>query len=110
MLTHLRLSGTLTGVRGVIAGHFGEGWEQAIRDNGSAGSAKTDGEAAGGEAGDIAAAGVAAGWHRETVLALPGPVATGLACGHGTPNLTLPLGAHGVLDASHSELVIDVSR
>jgi muramoyltetrapeptide carboxypeptidase len=97
MLTHLRLSGTLTAVRGVIAGHFGEGWEQAIRDNGSAGSGETGGAAA-----------APAAWHRETVLALPGPVATGLACGHGAPNLTLPLGAHGVLDATRSELLIDV--
>jgi len=99
MLTHLRLSGTLTGVRGVIAGHFGEGWEQAIRDNGSAGSGETGGAAA-----------PEAAWHRETVFALPGPVATGLPCGHGTPNLTLPLGAHGVLDAARSELLIEVPR
>ena len=105
MLTHLRLSGTLTGVRGVIAGHFGEGWEQAIRDNGRAGSGKTSGDAAGGEA-----AAPAAAWHRETVLALPGPVATGLPCGHGTPNLTLPLGADGALDAARSELLIDLPR
>ena len=97
MLTHLRLSGTLTGVRGVIAGHFGEGWEQAIRDNGRAGSAET-GETA---------AGSAAAWHRETWLGLPGPVAFGLPCGHGTPNLTLPLGAHACLDATRSELIVE---
>jgi muramoyltetrapeptide carboxypeptidase len=96
MLTHLRLSGTLAGVRGVIAGHFGEGWEQAIRDNGSAGS----------ETGGATAA--PAAWHRETVLVPPGPIATGLPCGHGIPNLTLPLGAHGVLDAARSELLIEV--
>ena len=98
MLTHLRLSGTLTAVRGVIAGHFGEGWEQAIRDIGRAGSAETGGT----ETGSSAAA-----WHRETVLALPAPVTFGLPCGHGTPNLTLPLGAHGFLDASRSELIIE---
>jgi muramoyltetrapeptide carboxypeptidase len=97
MLTHLRLSGTLTGVRGVIAGHFGEGWEQAIRDNGRAGSAET---------GDTKA-GTGAAWHRETLLALPGPVAFGLPCGHGTPNLTLPLGARGFLDPSRSELIVE---
>lgn len=97
MLTHLRLSGTLTGVRGVIAGHFGEAWEQAIRDIGSAGSAET---------GDTAA-GNAAAWHRETWLGLPGPVAYGLPCGHGTPNLTLPLGAHAHLDGSRSELIVE---
>ena len=96
MLTHLRLSGTLTGVRGVIAGHFGEGWEQAIRDIG-AGSAETGGAETGGTA----------AWHGETVLGLPGPVAFGLPCGHGTPNLTLPLGAHAYLDASRSELIVE---
>ena len=94
MLTHLRLSGSLTGVRGVIAGHFGREWEQAIR---HIGSAETGG----------AETGLAAAWHRETVLSLPGPLAVGLPCGHGTPNLTLPLGAHAVLDASAGELVID---
>lgn len=97
MLTHLRLSGTLTAVRGVIAGHFGEGWEQAIRDNGRAGN---------GETGDTKA-GTGAAWHRETWLGLPGPVAFGLPCGHGTPNLTLPLGAHAYLDGSRSELIVE---
>lgn len=96
MLTHLRLSGTLTSVRGVIAGHFGEGWEQAIRDIRSAGAEAGDGEG-----------GSQAAWLGETLLALPGPVATGLPCGHGTPNLTLPLGAHGVLEASRGELIVE---
>ena len=82
MLTHLRLSGTLAGVNGVIAGHFGEGWEQAIFDIGIAGSGGTGGEGA------RQGASLAAGWHGETVLSLPGPVAIGLPCGHGTPNLT----------------------
>ncbi len=97
MLTHLRLSGSLTGVRGVIAGHFGREWEQAIRHIGSAetGGAETR---------------LAAAWHRETVLALPGPLAVGLPCGHGTPNLTLPLGAYATLDARNAELVIDPAR
>ncbi|HEV8240900.1 MAG TPA: LD-carboxypeptidase [Thermoanaerobaculia bacterium] len=97
MLTHLRLSGTLTGVRGVIAGHFGEGWEQAIRDFGRTGN----GEAGGASAGSKDA------WHGETLLGLPGPIAFGLASGHGTPNLTLPLGAHGYLDAARSELIVE---
>jgi len=102
MLTHLRLSGTLTGVRGVIAGHFGEGWEQAIRDIRSAGAETGDGESG------PAAARFDESWLAETLLSLPGPIATGLPCGHGTPNLTLPLGAHGVLDASRGELLVDV--
>ncbi len=96
MLTHLRLSGTLTGVRGVIAGHFGEGWEQAIRDIRSAGAEAGDGDG-----------GPGAAWLGETLLSLPGPFATGLPCGHGIPNLTLPLGAHGVLDSSSSELLVE---
>ena len=110
MLTHLRLSGTLTGIRGVIAGHFGKDWEQAIRDIGSAGSAGT------GEVETGLAALRLESWHGETVLAMPAPVAFGLPCGHGTPNLTLPLGAWGRmqrldrrhrLDAAGGELVVD---
>jgi len=73
MLTHLRLSDSLTGVRGILAGHFGGDWEQAVADS-------------------------TAAWHHETLLAQPGPVAWGLPCGHGLPNLTLPLGAHAMLD------------
>jgi muramoyltetrapeptide carboxypeptidase len=97
MLTHLRLSGSLTGVRGVIAGHFGREWEQTIRD---IGSAETGG----------AETGLTAAWHRETVLALPGALACGLPCGHGAPNLTLPLGARAALDAHAGELVVEPGR
>src|SRR4029453_6428703 len=50
MLTHLRLSGSLAGVRGILAGHFGANWEQAVVDP-------------------------TAAWHHETLLAQPGPVA-----------------------------------
>src|SRR5690606_17219592 len=68
MLTHLRLSGTLSTVLAIVAGHLGSAWESdAISDTGS--------------------------WHRETLLSAPGPVALGLPAGHGVPNLTLPLGA-----------------
>jgi muramoyltetrapeptide carboxypeptidase len=86
MLTHLRLSGSLARVRGILAGHFGGDWEQAV------------------------ANGTAASWHRETLLALPGPVALGLPCGHGTPNLTLPLGAHGRLDPIRGLLEVAAPR
>ena len=97
MLTHLRLSGSLTGVRGVIAGHFGREWEQTIRDIGSP------------ETGGVET-GLSAAWLRDTLLALPGPVAYGLHAGHGTPNLTLPLGAHAYLDAAGGELVVETPR
>jgi muramoyltetrapeptide carboxypeptidase len=80
MLTHLRLSGTLSKVRAIVAGHFGPAWESdAIRD-------------------------AVAPWHRETLLAAPGPVAFGVPCGHGIPNLTLPLGAWARLDAASGTL------
>ena len=78
MLTHLRLSGTLSTVRAIVAGHLGSAWESdAI-----------------------------VPWHRETLLAIPGPVAFGLASGHGLPNLTLPLGATARLDAAAGALTI----
>lgn len=76
MLTHLRLSGTLSAVRAIVAGHFGSAWESdAISE-------------------------AATPWHRETLLAAPGPVAFGVPSGHGVPNLTLPLGAQARLDAA----------
>jgi muramoyltetrapeptide carboxypeptidase len=92
MLTHLRLSGTLSSVRAIVAGHFGGEWESGIAD-----------------------AGPAAAWQRESLLALPGPaasspaapVAFGLPCGHGRPNLTLPLGAWARLDARAGALSFD---
>jgi muramoyltetrapeptide carboxypeptidase len=82
MLTHLRLSGTLSAVRALIAGHFGSAWES---------DAFSD---------------ATAPWHRETLLAVCGPVAVGLESGHGTPNLTVPLGALARLDAAAGALTI----
>jgi muramoyltetrapeptide carboxypeptidase len=79
LLTHLRLAGCLEGVRGVVVGHAGEPWDHGICDD----------------------------WHRETFLALPGPLAFGLQAGHGIPNLTLPLGAQARLDGEAQELRID---
>jgi len=111
MLTHLRLSGSLTGVRGMIFGYFGADWEQAIGEIPS-------------EDGDLVTAGAFTvpgafttpdavtapdgRWHRETLLALPGPVAWGAPCGHGLPNLTLPMGARGRLDPEADLLEISV--
>jgi muramoyltetrapeptide carboxypeptidase len=80
MLTHLRLSGTLTDVRAIVAGHFGPQWESGLER-----PATADSEPAG-------------SWQLESLLDLPGPIAFGLASGHGVPNLTLPLGAEARLD------------
>lgn len=84
MLTHLRLSGNLTGVHGMLGGYFGAEWEQAIGDETQ----------------------IATSWHRETLFALPCPLAWGIPCGHGVPNLTLPLGAHGWLDVVNQRLEV----
>jgi muramoyltetrapeptide carboxypeptidase len=84
MLTHLRLSGNLTRVHGMLGGYFGGEWEQAIGDETQ----------------------IATSWHRETLLALPFPLAWSVPCGHGVPNLTLPLGAHGWLDVANGRLEV----
>jgi muramoyltetrapeptide carboxypeptidase len=73
MLTHLGLSGTLEGVVGMVTGR-------------SPCAAAGDGEA----------------WQevvRKSAGRFSGPVAWGLPSGHGSPNLTLPLGRPAVLDA-----------
>jgi muramoyltetrapeptide carboxypeptidase len=80
MLTHLGLSGTLSTIRAIVAGHFGSSWESDVI------SAET------------------VPWHRETLLAAPGPVALGIPAGHGVPNLTLPLGALARLDSATGTL------
>ncbi len=83
MLTHLRLSGTLAAVRGMVVGTLGTGrcfvpegvseedWMRVLRDSG-----------------------------------VRGPVAWGLPCGHGEPNLTLPLGRPARLDAEAEQLIL----
>lgn len=88
MLTHLRLSGTLAGVRAIVAGHFGADWERGL---------------AGPETG--ATTEPAGPWQLESLLELPGPLALGLPVGHGVPNLTLPLGAVARLDPEREALV-----
>jgi muramoyltetrapeptide carboxypeptidase len=74
MLTHLRLSGNLQGISGMLTGHLP--WEEMeghSRDR----------------------------WRELATLSLgdfPWPVATGLAAGHTAPNLALPLGFPARLD------------
>ena len=81
MLTHLRLSGRLNGVKGMILGHL--------------------------EATDVATSGRFGGLESiveelESIL----PVAWGLEVGHGRPNLTLPIGSLARLDPARGELSI----
>jgi muramoyltetrapeptide carboxypeptidase len=76
MLTHLRLSGRLDGLAGMIAGEFVE-------------------------CGDISAIHVLL---REMLLDLEIPVVAGFPVGHGANNLTLPMGLRAELDADSMRL------
>jgi muramoyltetrapeptide carboxypeptidase len=77
MLTHLRLSGSLAGIAGMAVG-----------------------AAPAGDGGDSAA------WPAVLRDAAGGrPAAWGVPSGHGTPNLTLPLGRPARLDAAGRHLV-----
>jgi muramoyltetrapeptide carboxypeptidase len=89
MLTHLRLSGTLSDVRAIVAGHLGTEWESGLLR-----TAQGDSEPA-------------EPWQLESLLTLPGPIAFGLPCGHGVPNLTLPLGAMASLDPARGALLYE---
>jgi muramoyltetrapeptide carboxypeptidase len=80
MLTHLYLSGSLTGVRGVVLGDF-RGTEEAKDEPSTL-------------PGRVAA--VAAGV----------PVLAGLECGHVAPNRTLPLGLVASIDAGNRTLTV----
>lgn len=87
MLTHLRLSGSLTALRGMVIGRV-----QAVDEEPC--------EGPGPEVGGL-----------EQVLAewaegVDWPVATGLDSGHCRPNLTLPLGARARLDPARGRLVV----
>ena len=98
MLTQLELSGRVRRVKGMILGHLGDsGGGQGV------GAASADG---GGEA----AAGTA-GYRRWLARPVGGEarriMAWNLPCGHGRPNLTLPLGATARLDPEARALVVD---
>lgn len=82
MLTHLRLSGSLTAIRALIFGHLG------CLD----------------APGPDPAACIAP--LRRGLAGLPGPVAWGLPAGHEPPNLTLPLGMHCRLEPAAGRLVV----
>ncbi|MCG8455010.1 MAG: LD-carboxypeptidase [Holophagales bacterium] len=86
MLTHLRLSGTLAEIRGLILGHLhAEGGREPTA-----------------QGGEVTLGGLA----RELAEGFPWPLATGLEAGHASPNLTLPLGMAARLEPASSELVV----
>ncbi len=78
MLTQLRLSGSLDGAEGLLLGHF------------SAGNGPQPDDPEWRE------------WVERVASEVPFPVADGLCCGHGRPNLMLPLGVPALLD-THSQ-------
>ena len=86
MLTQLQLSGKLRRVKGMILGHLAADGETAAVDGGP----------------DL--------WRRLRERSMTGAarqiVAWNLPCGHGRPNLTLPLGAVARLDPEAGTLVI----
>jgi len=86
MLTHLRLSGSLDSLQGMIVGHLDGGEADpaaAISKSGNAGFREVVADALAG---------------------LPFPIAWGLASGHRAPNRTLPLGLAASLSEDATEL------
>lgn len=81
MLTHLRLSGSLTAIEGLIFGHL----------------TRVGGGRGGGPWSELLPA-----WGE----ALAGPLAWGLDAGHAPPNLTLPLGARARLEPAARRLTV----
>ncbi len=84
MLTQLRLAGGLNGARGLVLGRFGHG------------------AAAGSEIEHARWIETLNDFGRQTGL----PVGTGLAFGHGQPNLTLPIGLSACLDLERGFLEV----
>ncbi len=88
MLTHLRLSGNLTQLKGVVAGHLeGEDCEDSIGASQATLVQQLQVEAE----------------------SFPWSLAWGLAAGHARPNLTLPLGLWARLDPGACELTVGQS-
>ena len=79
MLTHLELSGSLSGIRGVVIGQLGGQWDEGCPEP----------------------------WQLDA-LPDGIPVASGLAAGHFAPNLTLPLGLDAVMDSRSGEVRFEV--
>ncbi|MEM1179627.1 MAG: LD-carboxypeptidase [Acidobacteriota bacterium] len=89
MLTHLRLSGTLARIRGLIVGHL----------HAEGGCELT---AWGGEV-------TLGGLLHELAVDFPWPLARGLEAGHSSPNLTLPLGLRARLEPAEQLLTVGLS-
>lgn len=89
MLTHLRLSGTLTAIRGLIVGHLHA-------------SGRREPTAAGGE---LTLDHVL----RDLAKDFPWPLARGLGAGHAEPNWTLPLGLRARLDPTKRRLSVGIA-
>lgn len=84
MLTHLRLSGNLSRLQGLIAGHLSGGGPE--EDSGPDAALREH--------------------LRELAAAHGWPVAWGLQAGHDRPNLTLPLGPWARLDPARGALIL----
>ena len=95
MLTQLELSGRVARVKGMILGHLGDETEdRADASGGGRAAGLTSGEAA---------------WKRLSERPSGGEariLAWDLPCGHGRPNLTLPLGVRARLDSEAGALVV----
>ncbi len=90
MLTHLKLSGNLAGLKGVVAGHL----------DGDAGAPLP------GAPRPSAPSEALLDQLREEARGYPWPLAWGLCAGHARPNLTLPLGLVARLDPIAGTLTI----
>jgi muramoyltetrapeptide carboxypeptidase len=90
MLTHLRLSGSLAGIRGMVVG-------ASVGPEGAVASTVPDAVP---DAGADFMAELA-----EVVSDIPAPVAWGLQSGHRRPNFTLPLGLRARMDPRERRLV-----
>lgn len=89
MLTHLRHSGTLARIAGMIVGHLhAEGRDELTA-----------------QGGEVTLRGIL----RELSDEFPWPLAEGLRAGHASPNLTLPLGTLCRLDPASRSLRLAVS-
>jgi muramoyltetrapeptide carboxypeptidase len=93
MLTHLRLSGSLAGIRGMVVG-------ASIGPGGPEGAGASTVSAAVPDAGTDFMAELA-----EVVSEIPAPVAWGLQSGHRRPNFTLPLGLRARMDPRERRLL-----
>jgi muramoyltetrapeptide carboxypeptidase len=96
MLTHLRLSGSLTDIQAMIFGHLGCTDAPQVEAR-NAGPPRLDAPPAPPEP-----------LRQDYADAFAGPVAWGVPAGHQRPNLTLPLGLTCRLDAAAGRLLLGV--